>query len=143
MMWTGGDDFDFDGQFIKLKKVRAKPKPYGGTRPVIMNAGASPTGRAFAVRNCDALFVATKRASIDECRTIVQAAKGLAHERGRDIGVYTIGVVVCRPTAKEAHDYYRHCMIDHADWSAVDDIMGLQRSSRRGYTTDEYDQAAQ
>ena len=38
------------------KKVRAKPKPYGGSRPLIMNAGASPTGRAFAIRNCDAFF---------------------------------------------------------------------------------------
>ena len=56
MAWGPEDDFDFDGQFIKLKNVRAKPKPYGGTRPLIMNAGASPTGRAFAIRNCDAFF---------------------------------------------------------------------------------------
>jgi alkanesulfonate monooxygenase SsuD/methylene tetrahydromethanopterin reductase-like flavin-dependent oxidoreductase (luciferase family) len=46
----------FDGQFIKLKAIRAKPKPHGGTRPLIMNAGASPVGRAFAIRNCDAFF---------------------------------------------------------------------------------------
>ena len=139
MMWTGGDDVDFDGAFIKLKKVRAKPKPYGGTRPIIMNAGASPTGRAFAVRNCDALFVATKRATIDECRSIVQKAKDLARERGRDIGVYTIGVVVCRPTRNEAQDYYRYCMLDNADWSAVDNIMGLQRVKREDYSAEDYD----
>src|SRR5919108_3254521 len=42
-------EFDFDGRFIKLKGVRAQPKPFGGTRPIIMNAGASPTGRAFAI----------------------------------------------------------------------------------------------
>jgi alkanesulfonate monooxygenase SsuD/methylene tetrahydromethanopterin reductase-like flavin-dependent oxidoreductase (luciferase family) len=53
-MWSKREDFDFNGEFIKLKNVRAKPKPYGGTQPVIMNAGASPVGRAFAVRNCDA-----------------------------------------------------------------------------------------
>ena len=41
MAWGPKDDFDYDGQFIKLKNVRAKPKPYGGTRPLIMNAGAS------------------------------------------------------------------------------------------------------
>ena len=39
--WGPQDDFDYDGQFIELKKIRAKPKPYGGTRPLIMNAGAS------------------------------------------------------------------------------------------------------
>jgi hypothetical protein len=37
-----------------VKKIRGKPKPYGGTRPVIMNASASPVGQAFAIRNCDA-----------------------------------------------------------------------------------------
>ena len=57
--WGPEDDFDFDGRYIKLKKVRAKPKPYGGTRPLIMNAGSTPAGRSFALRNCDAFFTAT------------------------------------------------------------------------------------
>ena len=48
-MWGPDDDFDLEGQYFQLRKVRAKPKPYGGTRPIIMNAGASPTGRAFAL----------------------------------------------------------------------------------------------
>src|SRR6185312_7967195 len=52
LAWGEGDDRDFDGQFIKLKKIRAKPKPVGGSRPLIMNAGASAAGRAFAIRNC-------------------------------------------------------------------------------------------
>src|ERR1700691_759660 len=36
------DEFDFDGKFLKPTGVRAKPRPFGGTRPVIMNAGSSP-----------------------------------------------------------------------------------------------------
>ena len=46
--WGPEEDFDFDGEHIKLKKVRAKPKPYGGPRPLIMNAGSSRSGQAFA-----------------------------------------------------------------------------------------------
>ena len=57
--WGPDDDFDFDGEFIKLKQVRAKPKPYGGTRPMIMTAGSTGTGQTFALRNCDAYFTAT------------------------------------------------------------------------------------
>src|SRR5216683_2989096 len=38
LIWSDRDNFDFDGQFIKLRAVRGNPKPYGGTRPVIMNA---------------------------------------------------------------------------------------------------------
>ena len=37
--------FEFEGRFFKLKGVRAFPKPYGGTRPLIMNAGSSAPGR--------------------------------------------------------------------------------------------------
>ena len=44
LAWGPEEDFDFDGEHIKLKKVRAKPKPYGGTRPLIMNAGSSGAG---------------------------------------------------------------------------------------------------
>ena len=51
LAWSPREDFDFDGQFIKLRGVRVKPKPYGGTRPLIMHAGASPTGQSFAIRN--------------------------------------------------------------------------------------------
>ena len=56
LAWSPREDFDFAGQYFTLKGIRAKPKPYGGTRPLIMNAGASATGQAFAIRNCDALF---------------------------------------------------------------------------------------
>src|SRR5258708_12077328 len=97
-MWSRDDEFDFDGRYIKLKHVRAKPKPYGGTRPLIMNAGASPTGQAFAVRNCDALFMATKLSTLDKSAQHVREVKALAHRTGRDLSLYTVGVVVCPPT---------------------------------------------
>ena len=48
--WSG-EEFDFDGRYFKLAGVRAKPGPVGGARPVIMNAGQSGTGQAFAMRN--------------------------------------------------------------------------------------------
>src|SRR5687767_13828584 len=86
--WGPEEDFDFDGRFIKLKKVRAKPKPYGGSRPVIMNAGASPAGRAFAVRNCDAFFMQASRVSVEETAQRVAAVKAEAAQQGRDISVY-------------------------------------------------------
>ena len=30
-IWSDKEDFDFNGQYLKLKKIRGKPKPYGGT----------------------------------------------------------------------------------------------------------------
>lgn len=124
--WSRQDTFDFNGQFFKLQGVRAFPKPYGGSRPVIMNAGISPTGQAFAVRNCDAFFMQASRVSVDETQNRVAGVKALAHADGRDIDIYTVGVVTCRPTCGEAEDYHRHCVVDEADWSAVDAILALR-----------------
>ncbi|MEW6451431.1 MAG: LLM class flavin-dependent oxidoreductase [Pseudomonadota bacterium] len=129
MAWSPNEDFDYNGNFIKLQKVRAKPKPYGGTRPLIMNAGASPVGRAFAVSNCDAFFTQASRTSMSETAERVKAAKDEAKAHGRELDVYAVGVVTCRPTQKEAEEYYHYATIENADWSAVDGILGKKNIS--------------
>jgi FMNH2-dependent dimethyl sulfone monooxygenase len=139
LAWAPRDDVDFNGHFIKLKGVRAKPKPYGGTRPLIMNAGASPTGQAFAIRNCDALFSNISNGiSFEETAQHVTSVKALARESGRDIDVYTVGVVTCRPTAREARDYYRHCIVENADWRAVDSILAMRNVTPQTHPPEEF-----
>src|SRR5258708_1926037 len=124
--WSEPANFDFTGKFIKLKNVRAAPKPYGGTHPVLMNAGASATGQAFAIRNCDALFSSSKLDTLDDSAKHVQNVKRLGRENGRDIGVYTVGVVTCRPTQTEAGDYYQHRSVEHAACAATDSVNGIR-----------------
>jgi alkanesulfonate monooxygenase SsuD/methylene tetrahydromethanopterin reductase-like flavin-dependent oxidoreductase (luciferase family) len=125
-IWTE-DDFDFEGKYFKMKGVRVKPKPFGGTRPVTMNAGYSPEGRAFAIRNCDALFTtANLSRDLDSVAAEVGRAKTAAREAGHDIGVFTVGVVTCRPTKKEAEEYFRYTVVENADWSAVDNILAMK-----------------
>ena len=136
--WGAEEEFDFEGRFIKLRKVRAKPKPFGGTRPLIMNAGASPTGRTFAIRNCDAFFTQASRTSMAETAETVKSAKADAKALGRELDVYTVGVVTCKPTQKEAEEYYRYCTIENADWSAVDGILGKKNISPATVGEDEF-----
>jgi dimethylsulfone monooxygenase len=143
--WSEHDDFDFEGQFLKLKAVRANPKPYGETRPIIMNAGRSPIGQAFALRNCDAFFTATfeTRHSIEASARKVEEIKSAARAYGREIDVYTIGQVICRPTQQEAEDYYHHAVIDNADWGAVEQMMALKNITRQTVSAEEYAKAQQ
>jgi len=138
--WSEGEDFDFDGQFFKLAGIRANPKPYGGTRPIIMNAGSSGTGQAFALRNCDAFFTATNasRKSIEGTAKKVAEVKAQARTFDRDIEVYTVGHVICRPTQQEADEYYQHTIIENADWGAVETMMALRNIKRDSLTADEY-----
>ena len=75
LAWGPQEDFDFHGDYIRLSNIRAKPKPFGGTRPLIMNAGASPAGRAFALRNCDAFFTQASRRSMEETAQRVLASR--------------------------------------------------------------------
>jgi alkanesulfonate monooxygenase SsuD/methylene tetrahydromethanopterin reductase-like flavin-dependent oxidoreductase (luciferase family) len=139
LAWSPQVDFDFDGRFFRLKGVRAKPKPYGGTRPLIMNAGASATGQAFAIRNCDALFSTISRGiSFEETADHVKSVRALAQQSGREIDVYTVGVVTCRPTGQEAHDYYRHAVVDNADWAAVDSILAMKNITPQTHSPEEF-----
>jgi FMNH2-dependent dimethyl sulfone monooxygenase len=124
--WTREDEFDFDGEFFRLKGVRAKPKPFGGTRPVIMNAGASTAGRDFALHACDAYFTGTTLDTLDSAAQAVAEVRRAAREFGREIGIYTTGDVVCRPTRREAEAFFRYCLEEHADWSVVDAIMEMR-----------------
>ncbi len=137
-IWSEREEFDFPGDYIKLRNVRGDPKPFGGGRPVIMNAGASATGRAFAVRNCDAFFMQASRVSIGETAERVAAVKTLARQHGRDVAVYTVGVITCRPTVREAEDYHHHCVVEQADWPAVDRLLALRDITPQTVSAEEF-----
>jgi alkanesulfonate monooxygenase SsuD/methylene tetrahydromethanopterin reductase-like flavin-dependent oxidoreductase (luciferase family) len=137
-IWSDREDFDFEGKYLKMKGIRGKPKPYGGTRPVIMNAGASATGQAFAVKNCDAFFLQASRTSLEETAARVRRAKEAAQAQGREIGCYTVGVVTCRPTMKEAQEYFQHSIVERADWNAVDSILAMKNITPQTVPMDEF-----
>jgi alkanesulfonate monooxygenase SsuD/methylene tetrahydromethanopterin reductase-like flavin-dependent oxidoreductase (luciferase family) len=137
MIWSDREDFDFTGKYLDMKGIRGKPKPYGGARPIIMNAGASPVGQAFAIRNCDAFFLQPSRTSLDETAQKVSHARNQASAQGRELGVYTVGVVTCRATGKQAQDYYRYSVVEHADWSAVDRILALKNITAQNTPPDQ------
>ncbi len=141
--WTDGtDDIDYKGRWFSLEKVRAKPKPAGGARPIIMNAGSSGAGQQFALRNCDAFFTATgaSRANLAATSDRVREVKADAQRIGRDIEVYTIGQVICRPTQKEAEDYHRHANVEMADWNAVERMLALRNITRANTPAEEFEQ---
>ena len=130
LAWSDRENVDFNGKLLQFKGIRAKPKPYGGSRPVVMNAGASANGRAFAIRNCDAFFTQASRTSLGETAERIANFRAQAREFGRDMDVYTVGVVTCRPTMKEARDYFHETVVEKADWNAVDGILRKKNISR-------------
>lgn len=128
-MWGPEEQFDFKGDFVNLKDVRAKPKPFGGSRPMIMNAAVSDTGHEFAVKHCEALFSSATYGQFEQGAAHIRDVRARAQAAGREIDVYTTGVITCRPTKAEAEEYYRHSIIECADWGAVDHILSMRKLS--------------
>jgi alkanesulfonate monooxygenase SsuD/methylene tetrahydromethanopterin reductase-like flavin-dependent oxidoreductase (luciferase family) len=129
-IWTSQEPFDHSGQFFQLTRVVGWPKPY--QRIPIINAGSSPQGRSFAARNADRAF--TVVAGPEDGAEVVANIHAEARTHGRDVGVFTIGHVVCRPTRTEAEDYLHHYADDQADWPAVDEAMRLQGLHAQSFT---------
>jgi len=130
-VWAGEDHFDHEGAYYTLRGVEGSPRPYAKRAPLMMNAGSSPAGRAFAIRHSDMHFDAVDipEASIDR----IAETKRLARERGRDIQVWTPVGIVCRPTQNEADDYLRY-VVDHADLGAIGYLAEMQRKDGRSVT---------
>jgi len=139
LAWSDVETFDFDGQFFKISDARLNPKPAGVGRPLIMNAAASDVGREFAIKNCDALFIMASRTSDAETAKRVDQIQALASDQQRDLGVYTVGGITCRPTRKEAEEYFNYAAYECADLEAVEELMRLQKVTRAGVGDDEFE----
>ena len=97
-LWSEEAPFDHHGTYFQLRDVEAEPKPYGGTRPVIMNAGGSSAGKAFALARADCLF--TVMQTIEKGAELVRDLKAEGRALKRDVDVYTSVNIVCRPRRK-------------------------------------------
>jgi dimethylsulfone monooxygenase len=124
-LWSSAKPFDFDGRYFKLINVVGNPKPFDGTRPIIMNAAASQAGRMFSVRHSDVLF--TTLLNLKSAVKHVEDVKAFARQNGNDrLEVFTHAYIVCRETRRDAEDYHHHYAIECADHGAVDRLATMQ-----------------
>jgi FMNH2-dependent dimethyl sulfone monooxygenase len=139
-IWREEQPIDFRGQFFELPGLIGNPKPYGGSEPLLMNAGYSPAGRAFASRNCE--FLLTSLIDLESGRRDVEEIRGGAlREHGREIQLIATAYVVCRPTMDEARDFHHYYANEHADWDAADHLMELAGMHAQFFPPEHYQQA--
>jgi len=138
-VWREAEPVDFDGEFFRLPGLIGNPKPHRGTEPTLMNAGYSPAGRAFAVRNCELLL--TSLIDVESGRQDVVEITGAARAQDREIGLVATAYVVCRPTTQEAVDFHHYYAHEHADWDAADHLMELAGMHAQFFPPEHYQQA--
>jgi alkanesulfonate monooxygenase SsuD/methylene tetrahydromethanopterin reductase-like flavin-dependent oxidoreductase (luciferase family) len=113
----GGPPFDWNGQFYKLKGLSTNPLSIQKPRPVVMSAGYSTKGRDFAAKTADLLF--TNPGEWSHGKALVRSVKDNSARYQRDVDVYASCFFICRPSRKEAEDYYFHVAEELADRKAT------------------------
>lgn len=121
-LWTEEGSFDFDGRFYGAPGAFSEPKPLQQPWPLIMSAGISPAGRAFAAEHADLIFAAiTDPAKVADT---VAEIKTMARERhGRELKVFGRGHVTCAETEQAAHAAYDHFIHEHGDQEAARNVL--------------------
>jgi alkanesulfonate monooxygenase SsuD/methylene tetrahydromethanopterin reductase-like flavin-dependent oxidoreductase (luciferase family) len=137
-IWREPAPVDFSGRYFELPGLVGHPKPFGGSEPVLMNAGYSPAGRAFAARNCELLL--TSLIDMETGHRDVVDIKAAAREHGREIELVATGYVVCRQTQAEAEEFLRYYADEHADWEAAEKLMGLAGVHAQFFPPEHYQQ---
>jgi FMNH2-dependent dimethyl sulfone monooxygenase len=135
-LWREEEPVDYEGRYFSLRGLVGRPKPAGGAEPVLMNAGYSPAGRAFAIRNC--AFLLTSLIDVESGRRDVAEVEAAARALGREIAVVATAYVVCRPSAAEADEFHRWYADEHADWEAADHLMALAGVHARFFPPEHY-----
>jgi alkanesulfonate monooxygenase SsuD/methylene tetrahydromethanopterin reductase-like flavin-dependent oxidoreductase (luciferase family) len=104
-LWTTPGERDFHGRHFEIPRGFSEPKPVQEPYPVIMNAGTSAAGRAFAAKHSDLIFAGLTELET-AARQIAEIKRLAREEHGRDIAVFGRGHVVCRDTEREARAHW-------------------------------------
>jgi dimethylsulfone monooxygenase len=113
-IWSEPRPFDYNGKHFNVKNVGGKPKPWDGSRPLLMSAGSSTAGRAFAAKHVDCLFmVIAEEANVAHDVAAIRAGRS-------DFGIFASGHLLCRATAKETREYYHYLVHEKGDWEAAE-----------------------
>ena len=94
-------------------------------------------GRAFGARHCDLVF--DQPHHLDQAHDRILGVRHIARELGKEVQVFTSGAVVCRPTQREADEYFRYFAVEHRDDGAIDTMLNLylNPANQRAMTREE------
>jgi FMNH2-dependent dimethyl sulfone monooxygenase len=124
-LWSEDDEFDFDGQYLKIARGYSMPHPIQRPYPALMNAGGSDDGQNFVGKHCDIAFIRTETHDWMRNRA-ARYRKFVADTYGREIQIWIQAYVVQRDSYAEAVQYVDRYAVENADRDHVDAIMRLR-----------------
>lgn len=121
-LWSGREEFDWNGTYFKVPAAWSEPKPLQ-TTPVIMSAGNSPRGQAFAAKHADLNFVVAP--DLTAAGKAADGVRALARQQGRGMQVFGQCYVVCRDTEQEARAFVDKYVHELGDWTGVRNLLDV------------------
>jgi len=115
-LWVEKEEFDWKGTYYQVPAAISEPRPLA-VRPVLMSAGSSPAGRAFAAQNADIIFAAAS--TLETISDVVREIKDRASQLGRSVQVWTLGGVLCCQNESELKRQYNYIVHEKGDWVAA------------------------
>jgi alkanesulfonate monooxygenase SsuD/methylene tetrahydromethanopterin reductase-like flavin-dependent oxidoreductase (luciferase family) len=123
-LWTDEEEWDFDGDFFRIRSGFHQPKPIQKPYPALMNAGGSVTGRHYAAKHCDMAFIVITGHDDETTRREISNYRELARtEYDREIQVWTNSYCVIGDTEKDARDFLHYYVEDLGDDVAANNII--------------------
>lgn len=122
-IWSETEPFDHEGASYKLKNVLGKPKPWWGSRPILVSAGNSETGRNFAAASADCLFTAIPK--IEDIKPKLEYFRKVAPP-GQLRNIFASSHLMARATRKEAQDYHHYIVYEQGDWESAEYAAGFR-----------------
>jgi alkanesulfonate monooxygenase SsuD/methylene tetrahydromethanopterin reductase-like flavin-dependent oxidoreductase (luciferase family) len=121
-LWTTTEAFDFEGEYFASPGAYSTPAPVQDPYPLIMCAGISPAGQAFAAKHADLCYAVGS--DLEAAAKVADSLKRPALEQyGRKILVFFSGQLICRDTEAEARRYFDY-LVEHIDEAAYRRSLG-------------------
>jgi FMNH2-dependent dimethyl sulfone monooxygenase len=139
-LWASDENLSHDGRFWHMIDAFVTPKPRHG-RPLMVNATGSSAGIAYAAQHSDLVFITSPGgghfdAALESLPAHIAEIKTAARQRGREVKTIINPMVICRPTAREANEYY-DAIVDKADLAAIEGFIGRRVAGEaQGWKTD-------
>jgi FMNH2-dependent dimethyl sulfone monooxygenase len=139
-LWSEPDEFDYTGPYFTSPGAYSEPKPVQSPHPLIMSAGNSPRGLAFAAKHADLNFVVAP--DLGAAAANARNVRGLAAEHGRTIKVFGQGYIVCRETQAEAVAFRDKYVNELGDWDGVRNLLDVLIPNSQSALGDEWEAMA-
>jgi dimethylsulfone monooxygenase len=141
-LWTEEEPIDFEGTYYKAKGRVKAPRSVQEPQPLIVSAGASPAGTAFAAQWCDALV------TLGKTNEDMLATKGRLEQQtaktGRHVGTWPFAIVLIRDGDGEAEAEFEQLLESINPDAAKElaaDILGSIQTAQAMFEKMGHDQA--